>query len=492
MRLTTFTPVSRYRYLLAVAGVLACSADRGTDPRVLPAIAAISATANPHSNLSTVISFRAEGVDSARVLYESADEPAGATPFVRIRRGVHRILVLGLRSGTSYSMFVEAMGEGATVRSERVRATTGDLPEAIRSLRLSDRGMPTRGYTLVVPIAAPSDPDAYVVAFDAAGDVRWYRAFANESWAVEAKQQPSGNFTVYLGRSYGWQPDAGRFVEVEPGGAVVREYRARAAFDGIPNYTDPHELLLSYRDTTLTAVHLFGYEIRPYDLRSFGGRRDAMLGVHTIERQNASGVTVFRWDAAEHFDPGHWPAPSAAAPDLVHPSSLEIDRDGNYVASFQAMDEITKIDSQTGDVVWRFGGRQNQFLFENDSRGGFQGQHSVRVLDTGHLLLFDNQRHGTPPRSRAVEYSLDVRTKVARVVWEYAPDPAIASPIMGSVQRLAGGNTVVGFGAAGRVVEVTPTGQPIWEAALTRETAVVPVPFYRAIRVASLYRYEQP
>jgi hypothetical protein len=474
--------------MAAMAAMLGCSADRGVDPRVAPPVITLPvATANPYNALSAVVTFRAEGVDSARVVYESTADAAGATPYVPIHGGEGRITVLGLRAATSYSMLVEALGGRTIAGSERISAITGDLPDAIRNLRLAGDGTPTRGYTLVVPIAAPSDPDAYVVAFDTAGDIRWYRAFTAEPWAIEAKQQPNGNITVYLGRSYGWQPDAGRFVEVRPSGEMVRQFTVSAAY-----YTDPHELLLTYRDTTLTAAHLFGYEIRPYDLRSIGGRSDAMLGVHTIERQTASGVTVFRWNAAEHFGPEHWPTPSATAFDLVHPSSLEIDPDGHYVASFQAMDEITKIDSQTGEVLWRFGGLRNQFIIENDTRGGFQGQHSVRVLDNGHLLLFDNQRHGRPPNSRAVEYVLDTRTMVAGLVWEYAPDPPIASPIMGSVQRLAGGNTVVGFGAAGRVAEVNPARSPIWEAVLTAGAGTAAVPFYRAVRMASLYRYERP
>lgn len=76
--------------------------------------------------------------------------------------------------------------------------------------------------------------------------------------------------------------------------------------------------------------------------------------------------------------------------------------------------------------------------------------------------------------------------------WEYSPHTPIASPLMGSVQRLAGGNTVVGFGAAGSIAEVDPAGQATWKAVLTADTGGSAVPFYRAVRVASLYRYERP
>lgn len=480
------------RCLAAVAAAmtsLACSRDDGVSPeRGIPIITDVAPVVNPWSTVSAVVTFRAAEADSARVNYESVDDASGATPFVAIRRGEGRITVLGLRAGTTYSLAVQAIGARATVQSEAVLTTTGELPDALRTLRLSVTGVPSAGYTLLVPIAAPTDADAHVVAVDASGVIRWYRTFAGESWAIDAKQQRNGNFTVYLGRSYGWQPARGRFVEVRPSGEEVRDYRSAAA------YTDPHDLLFTYNpnDTSLAWVHLIGYESRRFDLRAIGGAPDALLGVHTIERQSASGTTVFSWNAADYFGPEDWPAFQAAPVDLVHPSSLDVDSDGHYIASFQAMDEITRIHSRTGELLWRFGGRHNQFTIKNDTRGGFQGQHSVRVLENGHLLLLDNQRHAVPTHARAVEYSLDTGARVARLEWEYAPDPPIASPIMGSVQRLIDGNTLIGFGAAGRIDEVNAAGRPVWRAVLTRGTASTGVPFYRAVRVASLYRYQRP
>ena len=77
------------------------------------------------------------------------------------------------------------------------------------------------------------------------------------------------------------------------------------------------------------------------------------------------------------------------------------------------------------------------------------------------------------------------------MVWEYRPQPPLASNIMGSAQRLAGGNTLVGFGAAGRVAEVDAGGRVVWEGVLTVGGGS-PTQFYRALRVSSLYQYQRP
>ena len=53
----------------------------------------------------------------------------------------------------------------------------------------------------------------YLVAFDSAGDIRWYHAFPGV-WPIEAKQLRNGHISVYAGRSFGWQAADGQFREL--------------------------------------------------------------------------------------------------------------------------------------------------------------------------------------------------------------------------------------------------------------------------------------
>ena len=48
---------------------------------------------------------------------------------------------------------------------------------------------------------------------------------------------------------------------------------------------------------------------------------------------------------------------------LSFSNAIDIDFDGNFLISSRGLDEITKIDRFTGDVIWRWGGCQNQFNF---------------------------------------------------------------------------------------------------------------------------------
>ena len=68
--------------------------------------------------------------------------------------------------------------------------------------------------------------------------------------------------------------------------------------------------------------------------------------------------------------------------DPVHINSVAIDSDTSILISSRHMDEITKIDRRTGDIIWRLGGKKNDFTFINDTIG-FSHQHSVSRLKNG-------------------------------------------------------------------------------------------------------------
>jgi hypothetical protein len=232
------------------------------------------------------------------------------------------------------------------------------------------------------------------------------------------------------------------------------------------------------------------------DLTTLGGRPGQPVAGHILVRQSASGATEFLWSAWDHFSLADWlfvPAnlSSYASIDFDHPNSLALDRDGNYIVSFAGLGEITKIDTVTGQMRWRLGGRHNQFSIVGDPLGGFGFQHDVRVLENGDLLFFDNGLVHTPPESRALQYRLDLKKMTATLVWEYRHEPPVFNAFVGSVQRFQNGNTLIGYGAANLMTEVSPSGQVIWEARLTIDGQSVPF-FYRVRRIASLYRYQHP
>lgn len=211
-----------------------------------------------------------------------------------------------------------------------------------------------------------------------------------------------------------------------------------------------------------------------------GGNTHALVKGLVIQKININKNVVFQWRSWDHFqitDATHENLLDDTI-DYVHGNSIEVDTDGNIIISSRNMDEITKINTATGNIIWRLGGKNNQFTFINDTIG-FSHQHDARRISNGHLTLYDNGNYHTPHFSRAVEYQLnETAPKTATLVWYYRRTPSIYAFAMGNVQRLPNGNTLIGWGSSYvTLTEVTPAGQIMYELYLP-----VTMSSYRAFR----------
>lgn len=91
-------------------------------------------------------------------------------------------------------------------------------------------------------------------------------------------------------------------------------------------------------------------------------------------------------------------------------------------------------------------------------------QHTPIQTANGTVLVFDNgnMRFGTTsPYSRALEFD----PNSGKITWEYTDPlpPSFFSPYMGSAERLENGNTFICESAFGRLFEITPDGEVVWE-----------------------------
>ncbi len=472
------------RFFTTCAGIAAFAAcsDSSSAPRTAPSVAA-TAIVNPRNNLSALIDVQFTEADSLRVLSVENGTRSAVTPFIAASGSMGRLPVLGLRRLTTYSLVVEAVGSGGTTVSQPVSITTGDLPQSLKNVSLTTlRGSGTRGY---IYFAVNIGTSAFALAFDSTGTIAWYREFANAPPVLALSQQPNGNFSLFLGESRGWEPTPGDFVEFNPSGDEVRRWNAPSGF-----YTDGHELLLT-SEAGQTVGHLFGYTLRAIDARSVGGSATQTLAQHTIHRVRQGGTAELVWDSWQVFTIADWiEPPHLTLLDVDHPNSLYIAADGHYIVSWRNTGEITKINRTSGQIIWRLGGRNNQFQFTGDPLGGFSAQHYAQFTPQGTLLLYDNGTRHSPPQSRAVEYRLDETAKTATMVRQFRQDPVAITPFVGSAQRLDNLNTLVGWGWNSFVTEYSATGEVVWEGRFL--IAGAPMPVYRMLKAYSLYDFSTP
>lgn len=165
----------------------------------------------------------------------------------------------------------------------------------------------------------------------------------------------------------------------------------------------------------------------------------------------------------------------------------------NIIFDSREINFMAIISKETGKIVWQMGPDFGQSDDKMDRRfGQIVGPHHTHMVPQGlpgegNILVFDNggfSGYGAPDnlskdglkvnkidRSRVIEF--DPITK--KVVWEFVGsdmenyglpginDYRFYSPLTSSAQRLPNGNTFITEGVGGRLLEVTPEKEIVWE-----------------------------
>jgi hypothetical protein len=162
------------------------------------------------------------------------------------------------------------------------------------------------------------------------------------------------------------------------------------------------------------------------------------------------------------------------------PENIILDaRKGNFVVI---------VERKSGKVVWRLGPSFPGSEFNQDRRlynkqlprpvDQISGQHDAQLIPkglpgAGHLLLFDDQGGaGFPPAALGIYAGsriLEIDPTTKEIVWQYTAEDsgqpvwAFFSSFVSSAQRLPNGNTLIDEGMSGRIFQVTPDGDIVWE-----------------------------
>lgn len=329
-----------------------------------------------------------------------------------------------------------------------------EFPEAFPVITVNYSNNPASGNILISNIVfnvqIPNTPYLIIMKNDATP------VFSRQMGGqiFDFNRQPNGNFT-YFSRV------RGKYYELDSN-YVLRD----SFYTGNGYFTDLHELRVLPNRHAL----LMSYDKQIIDMSMLipGGNPAAQVTGLIIQEIDELKNVVFQWRSWDHIPVTDATHEDLLAPDIdyIHGNAIELDNDGNLMISSRHLDEITKINRTTGDIIWRLGGKKNEFIFSNDPLR-FSYQHGIRRLLNGNIILFDNGNYHTPQQSRAVEYSLDEQQKIVTMVWEYKNTPVIYGYAMGFAQRLENGNTLISWGSTNpTLTEVKPDGSKALEISL--------------------------
>ncbi len=324
-------------------------------------------------------------------------------------------------------------------------------------------------------LSARSRDSYYVVKLNNDGVPLFYRKTAEP--AFDFKKQPTGHVSYAEFKS---DTTLAEHVVLDDTYTEVDRVTTVGLVD-----TDEHEFVMQPNGNYI----VLAYERVVRDLTEFGRGSSETILDGIWQELSPDHEVLFQWNAWDHMVFGETVYGSKDKRDYSHMNSLFVDEDGNWIVSSRGMAQILKIERATGDVLWKLGGAQNDFTFVNDPYDGLCGQHTASILDNGHLLIFDNGQYCYPPMpereelTRVVEYALDEDAMTAELVWSYSRQGTYCES-QGSAQRLANGNTLIGWGLGTDLIasEVTPDKDTVFELRAANRSGKTTS--YRALRFA--------
>ncbi len=272
----------------------------------------------------------------------------------------------------------------------------------------------------------------YLVITDNYGTPVYFKRFEGD--VMDFKVQPNGYLSYY-------ENDARAHFVMDHNFEVIEQIEYM-------NHTiDFHDFHILEDGTYL----LLGLEMRLINIDTVvpGGHENVTVGNTHIQIQDTAQNVLFQWSGWDHFEitDTYDDLFSENYIDVAHTKALEFDDDGCLLMSNRNMYEITKIDTASGEIIWRLGGKNNQFTYTGLDTLGFTGQHDIRKTPGGLYQIFDNGWQMEPPFSSALQLDLDEENKIAHVVKRLRSQPDdIMGWIMGSAQKHEDGRVVVGWG----------------------------------------------
>ncbi|MDQ3658735.1 MAG: arylsulfotransferase family protein [Actinomycetota bacterium] len=331
-------------------------------------------------------------------------------------------------------------------------------PPAIK-VDMRERGT-APGYVFVAP--KKGDGQYGTLILDNSGEPVWFRPLQNrENYPMDFKvQQYRGepvltwcDSKVIGGHGFG------EYVILDTSYREIARVRAGHGYKG-----DHHEFLITPRNTAL----LTAYGRVRGDLSSIGGPKDGMVWDGVAQEVDIeTGEVLFEWHSIDHVGVEESHADLSEDDPLkafcyFHINSIDVDHDGNLLISSRNTFAVYKVDRETGEIIWRLGGKKSDFEMGPGTCTRFQ--HDARRRPDGTITIFDNGGVKLDGESFGIALELDMEKMTATLARRYAHPEDRFSDTQGNVQTLQNGNVFVGWGSAPSFSEFSEDGELLFSA----------------------------
>jgi len=331
----------------------------------------------------------------------------------------------------------------------------------------TNSGRQAPGELFLAPYAGPGEYGPMIL--DAGGGLVWFRSLPSSARAADLRVQEYEGQRVLT-----WWQDPLVAGGGRGAGVVIADSSYRdMAFVRAGNGYEPdlHAFQITPQGTALFTV----YDAIRCNLSAYGGPADGAIADTVMQEIDLrTGLVRFEWHSLDHvaLSESYLPLRSAGTQgrpwDYFHINVVHEDPDGELLVDARNTWAAYEVNSRTGRIVWRLGGKHSSFALAPGAATAWQ--HDAQLQANGTVTFFDN---GDAPRihaqSRGVVLAVNAQQMTAALVSSFVHPAPLLAESQGDFQALPDGDWFVGWGQEPYFSEFAPSGQVLFDAHLPRE-----------------------
>jgi len=399
--------------------------------------------------LRTIINFETFKESVSTIEYWKSTQPYQVFTKKSKSSRRHHIVLFNLDPDTRYNFVIKANFSNKSRISDTSFFRTSSYPIPKPRFILSvDSGDVFDGFILIRKVEYPSQQ----IILNNKGQIVWYQLL--DSAVTRFYSWTENNTVLSLNTE-------DHIQEFDLEGNIL--FELRLGDKGFSKHLH-HEIIKDKKGNILSLTR----NMKLFDLTEFGGIKEDTIFGDGILVLDSTGNKVWEWDMYQHENPLEDKNIEQMKKDWSHGNALGIDLDGNYLISFRNFHQIWKIDSESGDILWKLGLNGDLKLKEEDL---FYSQHSVFINQFEELMFFDNGLPGT--KSRAISFKIESDSIVKSGQYNVFLPPELYSIKEGSAYLIETDKILISSTRNNVILITNREGNILWQ-------LITPEPVYRA------------
>jgi hypothetical protein len=352
----------------------------------------------------------------------------------------NKTLLLGMKQKKTYHYRIVATNSSGDCSSDDKTITTGSLATGLPTIKVANKGDAKSlfgGFLITAQFQGSSSGKAPAIIYDGDGDIVWAFSLSTSASGLSCARMSYDGTHMWIN-----SVNVGGGGMMGGGSSMGTAFVHRVAMDG----TDDQDLSSKFTGQNHQLTVLPDETVAYYAYNA--------NGCDDIKEYSPSGTTKTIVNSGT----------AQGGASACHVNNIQYASDDTLLFSDLDSQVVVKVKRQDGATVWMLNGGKSP-LPGVTWKGS---EHGIHVIDPNQILIFNNNSTslmggfgtagGSGDGSKVLQLKIDPTAKTASSVWSYKGPSNLQTDIMGDVQRLPNGNTIIAYSTKGAVQEVDKDG----------------------------------